>query len=327
MNLELKIFSPKELLRKLTDPLSREELSPPHGTQFVIVDLGRDHLAIPIHLLPNCPVIGLNKDKRKIREDSVDCYATKSDLELILTSISSRPTPSAILVHVLRQSIHNDIPSALVLESMAYGSLQKSSDFQKWLNQRDKIIPQSSNSDPVISSRWDEHLTIQLNRPEKHNALNQLMRDQLCEILQLPLIDLSIANVKVVGAGKSFCSGGDLDEFGLAGDAGEVHLTRTSRSPAQLFNSLAPKMTAEVHGACIGAGIELTAFCKKIISTEDAFFQLPEIGFGLIPGSGGTASLTRRIGRYDTALLALTGRTISADKALDLGLVDEIRSG
>ena len=65
----------------------------------------------------------------------------------------------------------------------------------------------------------------------------------------------------------------------------------------------------------------------RAISTEDAFFQLPEIGFGLIPGSGGTASLTRRIGRYETALLALTGRTISADKALDLGLVDEIRSG
>ena len=85
-------------------------------------------------------------------------------------------------------------------------------------------------------------------------------------------------------------------------------------------------MTAKVHGACIGAGIELAAFCKKIIAEEDAFFQLPEIGFGLLPGAGGTASLPRRIGRYDTALLAITGKTISSDEALKLGLIDEIRS-
>ena len=326
MNFEPKVFLPKELLRKLTDPLSREELSPPHGTQFVLVDLSQDQLAIPNQLLPVCPVIGLHKAKDKIRDDSVDCYATKNDLSQILASISSRPIPSAILVHVLRQSLHNDIPSALVLESIAYGSLQKSSDFQKWLSERDEIVPQISNSDCVISSRSHEQLTIQLNRPEKHNAFNQAMRDQLCEILQLPLIDLSLTSVNVVGAGKSFCSGGDLDEFGLVGDAGAAHLVRTSRSPAQLFNLLAPKMTAMVHGACIGAGIELAAFCKKIIAKEDAFFQLPEIGLGLLPGAGGTASLPRRIGRYDTALLAITGKTINSDEALELGLIDEIRS-
>ena len=85
-------------------------------------------------------------------------------------------------------------------------------------------------------------------------------------------------------------------------------------------------MTAMVHGACIGAGIELAAFCKKIIAKEDAFFQLPEIGLGLLPGAGGTASLPRRIGRYDTALLAITGKTINSDEALELGLIDEIRS-
>ena len=113
MNFEPKVFLPKELLRKLTDPLSREELSPPHGTQFVLVDLSRDQLAIPNQLLPVCPVIGLHKAKDKIRDDSVDCYATKNDLSQILASISSRPIPSAILVHVLRQSLHNDIPQHL----------------------------------------------------------------------------------------------------------------------------------------------------------------------------------------------------------------------
>ena len=82
-------------------------------------------------------------------------------------------------------------------------------------------------------------------------------------------------------------------------------------------------MTAKVQGACIGAGIELAAF-SKIIAKEDAFFQLPEIGLGLLPGAGGTASLPRRIGRYDTALLAITGKTINCDEALELGLIDEV---
>ena len=87
--------------------------------------------------------------------------------------------------------------------------------------------------------------------------------------------------------------------------------------------ALAPKMTAMVHGACIGAGIELATFCK-IIAKEDAFFQLPEIGLGLLPGAGGTASLPRRIGRYDTALLAITGKTIYSDEALELGLMTKL---
>jgi enoyl-CoA hydratase/carnithine racemase len=79
-----------------------------------------------------------------------------------------------------------------------------------------------------------------------------------------------------------------------------------------------------VHGACVGAGVELPAFAGRVVARPDARFRLPEVAMGLVPGAGGTVSIPRRIGRQATALLALTGDTIDAPTALALGLVDEI---
>ena len=94
-----------------------------------------------------------------------------------------------------------------------------------------------------------------------------------------------------------------------------------------LMTRLADRVRAEVHGACLGAGIELPAFAGRVIATEDAFFQLPEVGLGLVPGAGGSVSLPRRIGRQKTACLGLSGSRIDAQTALAWGLVDEVRLG
>jgi enoyl-CoA hydratase/carnithine racemase len=81
---------------------------------------------------------------------------------------------------------------------------------------------------------------------------------------------------------------------------------------------------AHVHGACVGAGVELPAFARRVVAAPDTWFQLPEVGMGLVPGAGGTASLPRRIGRQRTAWLALTGVRLPAATALEWGLVDAI---
>ncbi|HLT69358.1 MAG TPA: enoyl-CoA hydratase/isomerase family protein, partial [Acidimicrobiales bacterium] len=73
------------------------------------------------------------------------------------------------------------------------------------------------------------------------------------------------------------------------------------------------------------AGVEVAAFAGRVVAAPDATFRLPELGMGLIPGAGGTVSLTRRIGRQATARLVLTGETVDAVTALALGLVDEVR--
>ena len=128
----------------------------------------------------------------------------------------------------------------------------------------------------------------------------------------------------LAGAGPSFCSGGDLDEFGSFPDPATAHITRLARSSGRVLAAIAPKVVAHLHGACMGAGIELPAFAGRVVADPDTVISLPEVGLGLLPGAGGTVSLPRRIGRQRTCELALTQRRIDASTALGWGLVDEI---
>ncbi len=78
------------------------------------------------------------------------------------------------------------------------------------------------------------------------------------------------------------------------------------------------------HGACVGAGTEMAAYAGRVVATPDAFFALPEVRMGLVPGAGGSVSVPRRIGRWRSAWLALTGDRLPAMTALRWGLVDEV---
>jgi enoyl-CoA hydratase len=79
-----------------------------------------------------------------------------------------------------------------------------------------------------------------------------------------------------------------------------------------------------VQGACVGAGLELAAFAQTLTASRKAWFQLPELAMGLIPGAGGCVSVSRRIGRERTALMVLSGQRMGAEVALRWGLVDRI---
>ena len=114
------------------------------------------------------------------------------------------------------------------------------------------------------------------------------------------------------GEGPSFCSGGDLDEFGTLPDPATAHAIRSTRHPARLLHALEARVERVVHGACVGAGVELPAFAARVVARPDASFRLPELAMGLVPGAGGTVSLPRRIGRQRTAWLALSGAAIDA---------------
>jgi enoyl-CoA hydratase/carnithine racemase len=91
-----------------------------------------------------------------------------------------------------------------------------------------------------------------------------------------------------------------------------------------LTSRLGQACRAEVHGRVLGSGLEMAAFCGRVAASPDAVFGLPELSLGLIPGAGGTLSVTRRIGRWRTAYLVLSGRTVDAATALAWGLVDGI---
>jgi enoyl-CoA hydratase/carnithine racemase len=96
------------------------------------------------------------------------------------------------------------------------------------------------------------------------------------------------------------------------------------RSGCALAHALGPRLRARLHGACVGAGIEIPAAAARVTATPDAVFRLPEVSMGLIPGAGGTASIPRRIGRHRAAYMAISGADIDAGTALAWGLVDQV---
>ncbi len=150
------------------------------------------------------------------------------------------------------------------------------------------------------------------------------MRDALREALQLVISDDSIARLRIDARGKCFSTGGDLGEFGSTPDTATAHAVRSLALPGRLLARCATRATVRMHGACVGSGIEFPAFAGRIEAHADAWFQLPELKYGLIPGAGGCVGVGHRIGRQRTTWMVLGGQRINARTALDWGLVDAI---
>ena len=256
---------------------------------------------------------------------AVDLIVGPDDVDGLITAVATAPLAATTLALLLRSADTDDAEAGLIAESAAYSMLQAGPEFARWRDeQRPRTICDTEAC--VLTERRDDHLDITLNRPDRHNAISTGLRDALHEALSLAVIDDSIATVSIRGAGPSFSSGGDLDEFGMRPDPATAHRTRLARSPARLLHRLSDRTTVHLHGAALGGGIEWAAFGGRVVAHPDTSIGLPEIELGLIPGAGGTVSITRRCGRQRTAALALTGRRIDANTALAWGLVDEVSS-
>ncbi|MGM7671121.1 enoyl-CoA hydratase/isomerase family protein [Microbacterium sp. A93] len=246
------------------------------------------------------------------------------ELQRMDTAVRSRPAAAEILVRLLRASTELPVETALEMESLAYGTLLGGAGFKDWLHHRKPPSPSLTLADPVILERTGDRLVITLNDPDRHNAYSARMRDALIEALTVPLADDSISAVQITGAGRSLCSGADLGEFGLANDLAVAHLVRTQQHVGRAVATLGDRVHVQAQGACIGAGIEIPAFASRITATPGAFFRLPELQMGLIPGAGGCVSIPRRIGRFRTLYMVLSGITVRADRALRWGLIDTL---
>ncbi|WP_029106454.1 enoyl-CoA hydratase/isomerase family protein [Mycobacterium sp. URHD0025] len=217
--------------------------------------------------------------------------------------------------------------AGVITESLAYSTLQSGPEFARWLAERGPATaPQLP--DPVQARRDGNTLHVRFNRPLRHNAFSTDARGALLEALEVARLDPSVDEVVLAGNGRSFCSGGDLAEFGSFADPASAHLARTRHSPALVLDELTERLgrrcRAQVHGQVLGSGLEMASYCGWVSCHPDATIGLPELALGLIPGAGGTVSITRRIGRWRTAYLVLSGRTVDAATALAWGLVDEV---
>jgi enoyl-CoA hydratase/carnithine racemase len=234
----------------------------------------------------------------------------------------ANPIASAALALLLRSTEGIAVETALVAESATYSALQAGPEHEAWLRAR-QPKQRGTDEEPVFIRRDGDVLRLTLNRPAVHNAFSAALRDALLEGLAVAAAD-PVVQVVIDGAGPTFCSGGDLDEFGTRPDPATAHLIRVARSVGRAIHDLRDRTTVRVHGRCVGAGVELPAFAGRVVADPGTTFRLPEVGMGLVPGAGGTVSLPRRIGVERTAWLALTGNEIDAATALSWGLVDEL---
>jgi enoyl-CoA hydratase len=339
----LKLHAPADALERLADPRAGERFGPLGEAPLLAIDLGagagpesvsatrREGAAQALAALP-CPSVGIAPDPDELDPGRAELarrldlvVASADALAAVTQACSRQPLAAAALMQLLRLSENRPIADGLVAESLAYSTLQAGPDFAAWLAERG--VPKSHAApagDPLRVMRRGAHLELTLTRPAKRNAFSAALRDALCDALAVAVADPSIESVALAGEGPDFCSGGDLDEFGSLPDPATAHAIRTTRSPARLLALCARRAEVRVHGACVGAGVELPAFAARVVAAEDARFWLPELSMGLVPGAGGTVSLPRRIGRQRTAWLALTGSRIDARTALAWGLVDAI---
>lgn len=252
----------------------------------------------------------------------VDLITTDLDVvAAVERTVAASPRAAVALALLLRGRGGRTLDEALVAESATYSALQAGPEFAAWRTSQPSRPPPPDSEPPVLWELDGSVLRVTLNRPDRHNAYSTAMRDGLVTALRVALADPSL-RIVLSGRGPSFSSGGDLAEFGTFPDPATSHMVRLTRSAARLMARLGGRVEAQVHGACLGAGVELAAFAGRVVAQRDAVFGLPEVPLGLVPGAGGTASLPPRIGRQRTAQLALTGGAIDAELARDWGLVD-----
>lgn len=190
------------------------------------------------------------------------------------------------------------------------GSLKKSYDF-------------------IIAKRRKGVLEIQFNRPDRLNAMNEEMADDIMHAMDAVELDRNIIAVVLSGDERAFCAGADLGGFqDLPEDRYDNYRARYNQRRNRLLYRFMMNYTkpviAAVEGFCLGGGLELALMCDFIVAGEKASFGLPEGRYSLIPGAGGTQNLPRLIGAPLAKELIWTARRIPASEAKEYRIVNHV---
>ena len=174
-----------------------------------------------------------------------------------------------------------------------------------------------------VNPQFEKHIAlIELNRPKELNALNhQLMGELRDAVHDLDKND-EVRVIVLTGNEKAFAAGADIKQ--MANASAIDMLTIDQFSTWDEIKKTKKPLIAAVSGFALGGGCELAMTCDMIVASESAKFGQPEIKIGVMPGAGGTQRLTRAIGKALAMELVLTGKFISADEALKIGLINRI---
>ncbi len=179
----------------------------------------------------------------------------------------------------------------------------------------------------LLTSNEEGIFTVTINRPDKLNALNKNVLDELEKVFEEVYVNEAIKAVIIIGQGtKAFVAGADIAEFI---DVKDEDGARMAKRGQQIFFKIenCPKpVIAAVNGFALGGGCELAMACHFRLASDNAKFAQPEVNLGLIPGYGGTQRLTMLVGKGKAMELMMTGVMIDAEEAKNLGLVNYVTS-
>ena len=165
-----------------------------------------------------------------------------------------------------------------------------------------------------------------VHRPEKLNALNRNTIEELHSAFETLESDPQVRVIILRGSGpKAFVAGADIAEFANYGvEEGKELSARGQRDLFDLVENLRTPVIAAINGFALGGGLELAMACHFRVASENAKMGLPEVSLGVIPGYGGTQRLPMLVGRGRAMEMVLTGGMITAEKALEYGLVNHV---
>lgn len=171
--------------------------------------------------------------------------------------------------------------------------------------------------------------TVQMNRPEALNALSQQLSADLLAAFETAVKD-DVRAIILTGSGRAFCSGGDLREMKTLGEKEgniEAFLDRPLKALHEVVKFIRETpipFIAAVNGVCAGAGTNFALACDLVLAAEDATFNESFVRIGLTPDCGGTFFLPRAVGEKIASEMFLTGMTISAARAAEIGMINRV---
>lgn len=166
---------------------------------------------------------------------------------------------------------------------------------------------------------------VTINRPKVHNALNKRVLLELEKVFRDSEVNKNIRCMVLTGAGeKSFVAGADINELKVLAPLDAENFSSLGHRVMDLIAHLRMPVIAAVNGYALGGGLELALACDFLYASENAYFGLVETKLGLIPGFGGIARLSRRVGLSMARELIFSGVQINASEALRIGLVNRV---
>lgn len=178
----------------------------------------------------------------------------------------------------------------------------------------------------VLIQRVSDHVAlVRFNRPEVHNAWNKALVEDLEAALDELAEDAKLRAVVFTGAGeKAFIAGADINEFRTRTPLMAFRNSQARQALLERVEGLPQVSIAAINGYAFGGGCEFALCCCLRVASSKAKLGLPEVKLGIIPGLGGTQRLPRLVGRGKALDLILTGRTVDAEEAYRMGLVDRV---